>query len=234
MGGKGVSPPRRKGTTSYPTLAEGDVLEQAQARLQAMRRRIDRQLDAVRPPVAPQQRLVLGDGVHLFDPLAPHHEVLAREGTASMSKGERALGTLGPRVLMEGWWGVSARARGRRPCLRMSAPWVQGWSWRLLEDLFAQGGVACVLAGQPCLSTSAHAFHGPCWKPTEAFSPPPLHTHLPTHTHTPHHPCRCSPGGHCVRARHPGRSVCHLAARGRAAARTGEGAGAGAAWWVCD
>ena len=42
----------------------------------------------VRPPVPPSQRLVLGDGVHLFDPLAPHHEVLAREGTASRSKGE--------------------------------------------------------------------------------------------------------------------------------------------------
>lgn len=133
----------------YPTAfiqtpsAEGDVLEQAQARLQAVRRRIDRQLDAVRPPVAPQQRLVLGDGVHLFDPLAPHHEVLAREGTASMSKGERALGTLGPRVLMEGWRGVSVRERGRHPCPRVSTPWVQGWSWRLLEGSCAGEGVAC-------------------------------------------------------------------------------------------
>ncbi len=68
--------------------AEGDVLDEARHRLQAVRRRLDRRLDPLRPPVPPGRRLVMGDGVHLFDPLAPHHEVLAREGTASRSKGK--------------------------------------------------------------------------------------------------------------------------------------------------
>ena len=66
------------------------MFEEARQRLQAVRRRLDRQLDAVRPPVLPQHRLVMSDGVHLFDPLATHHETLAREGTASRSKGGRA------------------------------------------------------------------------------------------------------------------------------------------------
>ena len=66
------------------------MFEEARQRLQAVRRRLDRQLDAVRPPVLPQYRLVMSDGVHLFDPLATHHETLAREGTASRSKGGRA------------------------------------------------------------------------------------------------------------------------------------------------
>lgn len=33
------------------------------------------------------QRLVMRDGVHLFDPLAAHHRILAREGADSASPG---------------------------------------------------------------------------------------------------------------------------------------------------
>ena len=32
-------------------------------------------------------RLVMMDGVHLFDPLAPHHRVLAQHGVATTSPG---------------------------------------------------------------------------------------------------------------------------------------------------
>jgi len=39
----------------------------------------------VRPAAAP--RLVLRDGVHLFSPRAPHHEVLASKGASSTSPG---------------------------------------------------------------------------------------------------------------------------------------------------
>lgn len=35
--------------------------------------------------LSPDQRLILHDGIHLFDPLAPHHEVLAKNGTATTS-----------------------------------------------------------------------------------------------------------------------------------------------------
>ncbi len=32
-------------------------------------------------------RLVMRDGVHLFDPTAPHHKVLAQRGVATMAAG---------------------------------------------------------------------------------------------------------------------------------------------------
>jgi len=38
-------------------------------------------------PVLLKDRLVLHDGIHLFDPLATHHEPLARYGTATASPG---------------------------------------------------------------------------------------------------------------------------------------------------
>lgn len=41
-----------------------------------------------RAAVPPSQRLVLHDGVHLFDPLAPHNEALARHGIDDSSPGE--------------------------------------------------------------------------------------------------------------------------------------------------
>ena len=43
------------------------------------------QREGARPAAAP--RLVLRDGVHLFSPRAPHHEVLATEGASSTSPG---------------------------------------------------------------------------------------------------------------------------------------------------
>ena len=47
--------------------------------------------DAVMERQAPQQRvgtrLVMRDGVHLFDPTAPHHKVLAQQGVASTAPG---------------------------------------------------------------------------------------------------------------------------------------------------
>lgn len=60
-----------------------EMLGEARHALVQVRRRLDRKLDAVRPPLPPEQRLVMQDGVHLFDPLSPHHEVLAREGISA-------------------------------------------------------------------------------------------------------------------------------------------------------
>lgn len=56
------------------------MVEAASAALANVRRDIERRLDALRPPLSPDSRLVLLDGIHLFDPLSPHHETLAREG----------------------------------------------------------------------------------------------------------------------------------------------------------
>ena len=35
--------------------------------------------------LSPEERVVFHDGIHLFDPLAPHHQVLAKKGTATTS-----------------------------------------------------------------------------------------------------------------------------------------------------
>ncbi len=59
-------------------------------------------IDAVRRPVAPADRLVLADGVQLLDPVAAHHEVLAREGAGADSAGE--------------WVWAAVRGRGRVDC----------------------------------------------------------------------------------------------------------------------
>jgi hypothetical protein len=56
------------------------MVEAANAALANVRRGIERRLDALRPALSPDTRLVLLDGIHLFDPLSPHHETLAREG----------------------------------------------------------------------------------------------------------------------------------------------------------
>lgn len=45
-------------------------------------------LGDVRGANARSRRLVIKDGVHLFDPQAPHHSVLAREGIDSTSEGK--------------------------------------------------------------------------------------------------------------------------------------------------
>ena len=46
-------------------------------------------------------RVVLRDGVHLFDPTAPHHWLLAREGAAAAGAGEGRFRLLGTKP---GWW----------------------------------------------------------------------------------------------------------------------------------
>jgi hypothetical protein len=69
--------------------AAAQMLGEARLALAQARRSLDRRLDAVRAAVPSQERLVLQDGVHLFDPLARHHEVLAREGVAADTSGER-------------------------------------------------------------------------------------------------------------------------------------------------
>ena len=40
------------------------------------------------PASGREDRLVYRDGVHLFDPLAQHHQVLAEEGRSASSAGE--------------------------------------------------------------------------------------------------------------------------------------------------
>jgi hypothetical protein len=154
--GGGTSPGGASSSCSGSSVAAeaAEVLDDARQALAHVKRRLDRQLDAVRPPVPPAQRLVmqvgfwwagvehcvkhwvvsvyclpgipssaspddrlaalltcsaylsswylpayvpalpappaapaLQDGVHLFDPLAPHHEVLAREGISADSSG---------------------------------------------------------------------------------------------------------------------------------------------------
>lgn len=44
-----------------------------------------------RTPALQGRRLVMRDNVHLFDPGAEHHEVLATEGTAATSQGDSTL-----------------------------------------------------------------------------------------------------------------------------------------------
>ncbi|EFN53770.1 hypothetical protein CHLNCDRAFT_136410 [Chlorella variabilis] len=69
-----------RGVGTEAAEAAAEMLGEARLALAQARRRLDRQLDVVRAAVPDKERLVLQDGVHLFDPLAPHHEVLAREG----------------------------------------------------------------------------------------------------------------------------------------------------------
>ena len=86
-----------------------DALHDAQAKLRGVKRKLERQLDAVRDPVPPEHRLVLQDGMHLFDPLAPHHSVLAREGTNSASSGVAGW--------LAGWALLGGLCLCRPPCL---------------------------------------------------------------------------------------------------------------------
>lgn len=47
--------------------------------------KIEEKIERARPPIAHSLRLVLQDGIHLFDPLASHHEALARHGVNDRS-----------------------------------------------------------------------------------------------------------------------------------------------------
>jgi hypothetical protein len=84
-GGSSGQEARSPGVEAAEAAAE--IIGDARLALAQVRRRLDRQLDIVRPAVPPQHRLVMLDGVHLFDPLATHHEVLAREGVAADTAG---------------------------------------------------------------------------------------------------------------------------------------------------
>ncbi|KAL4419867.1 hypothetical protein ABPG75_006965 [Micractinium tetrahymenae] len=77
------APGSPRGEAAGMVAEAAEMLGEARHALVQARRRLDRKLDAVRPPLPPDQRLVMQDGVHLFDPLAPHHDVLAREGISA-------------------------------------------------------------------------------------------------------------------------------------------------------
>lgn len=82
-------------------------------------------------------RLVLHDGIHLFDPLAPHHEVLALEGTATDSPDAPLLDIVFVHGIRGGafatWRREGVLERGAaRDSLEKAACWPTSW---LVPDL---------------------------------------------------------------------------------------------------
>ncbi len=84
-----------------------------------------------------EQRLVLHDGIHLFDPLAPHHEILALEGTGTDSPEAPLLDIVFVHGIRGGafatWRREGVLERGAaRDSLEKAACWPTSW---LVPDL---------------------------------------------------------------------------------------------------
>jgi pimeloyl-ACP methyl ester carboxylesterase len=115
------------------------MVEAAHAALANVRRDIERRLDALRPALTPDTRLVLLDGIHLFDPLSPHHETLAREGIDATGIGAPSVDVVFVHGIRGGafvtWRREGVFERGKaRGALDRTVCWPSAWVAEELPD----------------------------------------------------------------------------------------------------
>lgn len=151
--------------------------------------------------------------MHLFDPLSPHHEVLAREGIGADTAGEP------PR-------------RGAEPALLHRAPaWPPAAAPQLVHVRRPSGRPWLATPGSPSMGFGLHAARA--HQPHHRAAEQPAHLAKLLKVENPDcvpccavSSCRRPAVGYSVHPRHPRRRLCHLAARGRPGAGPGQGTSA--------
>lgn len=107
--------------------------------LNSIVRKLERQFDSLKDPVPLSTRLVLPDGIHLFVPLASHHETLAREGVNARGMNAPSVDIVFVHGIRGGafvtWRREGVLERGHaRGALEHSVCWPTSWVSKELPD----------------------------------------------------------------------------------------------------